>query len=100
VSVTHGYAFYRPSLWLRLTLALGFRQAWAQVPQDEDDSAEWAPGSFTSNTVVTLGWRDWLRLLVSRRLFVSTTSKTDVVVKEAKTWSAANVLPPGWKGEP
>jgi len=86
-------AFYVPfkrTIWHRL----GYGSRRASRFDDLDDSPEWAPGHVVTEVRAYLDWRDRLRLLVSGRLMVEVTMKTDAPVMRSLSSSAIGVMPP------
>lgn len=88
-------AVYRPTIWQRL----GFN--YARRPLMEDEAfPDHAVGALINETFIKLDWVDRLRALVSGKLHVITTSKTDVPVARCVTASGVAVLPPTYPMRP
>lgn len=71
---------------------LGFGTCAASL--DEENNPGFAPGYFSTETVLVLNWKGRLRVLVSGLVMVSVASKTDVLVKKSVSVSAFSVMPP------
>ena len=54
----------------------------------------WAPGALHTDTYAELGMLDRLRVLVSGKLAIRCTTRTDVIVKKAESRSTFSALPP------
>lgn len=82
----------RLSIWDRL----GFGRACLRYEERPDD---WI-GCIRSETVIVLDWKDWFRLLVSRKL----STELEIVTEHdagkcLRSRSAARVLPPTYRVE-
>ena len=77
----------------RIWLALGFGACSNPNPWP-DEMPGFAPAYVTVNTIAVLDWRDRLRVLLSGKLMVAASVKTDVMVGKAETASHVSVLPP------
>lgn len=62
-----------------------------------EEEPGFAPGALITDTVVRLDFLDRLRVLFGGRLRIEISTKTDVLVKKAKSLSAVGVMPPGYK---
>ena len=67
------------------------------MPDFDDDpyNEGYAESSLQTEVVVCLGIADSLRLLISRKLIVKTSTKTDVIVTRSYSKSDVGILPPG-----
>lgn len=90
------YAPYRPTIWERL----GFHDAHAPRPDEQELADGWAPSWFIVRTGVHLDWRDRLRVMISGNLRVEQVIKTDVEIKRSDAASAVGILPPGAMSPP
>jgi hypothetical protein len=82
-----GGAFYAPdsrNWWQRL---LG-RMFPAKLAPRLEDKEGWAPGYMITEVVARLDWRDRLRVLVSGKVHVSTSTRTDVNVSKVHSETA------------
>ena len=55
------------------------------------------PGAMSIDTVIFIGWKDWFRLLISRRASVKFRIMTDVNVSRVAVQSVFCVLQPTFK---
>lgn len=77
----------KPTIWRRL----GFRSAASHF---EDDEPEWQRGYIKNDTTIIFDWLDRLRVLVSGKVAVSLTIRTDAKVDKTQSVSGVGVLPP------
>jgi len=83
----------RFSLWHRL----GFGEpAYPRFDDIPDDHPLYAPAFLATTSIVHLDWRDRLRALVSGRVMVRVSSKTDVTIRRVLSRAKTAVLPPSW----
>lgn len=66
------------------------------APADEDGDPDFAPGEAMSTHVVTVDWKDRMRLLVSGELKIETRHRFDVPVRRMKSRGQFNVSPPSY----
>jgi hypothetical protein len=89
----HGGAFYAPDTrnWFQRLLARTFP---AKLAPRLEDKEGWAPGYMITEVVASLDWRDRLRVLVSGKVHVSTSTRTDVNVSKVHSETAVWVDAP------
>lgn len=74
---------------------LGFGYAHLSPREDDDtEDGRFAVGEMVTNNHIFLDWKDRLRLIISGKLHVQTRTQTDVIVRCARSRSAARVLSP------
>lgn len=71
---------------------LGFGECRAFI--DDEAYPYMTPSYLRTVIIAKLGWADWMRLLLSRRLIVSIVTKTDKIILHAKSESKISILPP------
>ncbi len=74
---------------------LGFGRCVGGWPEDDLPGMVFANGHLDISTVLVLGWRHRLRVLVSGKIMLEQAVKTDVLPKRSKVRSVWSVLPPG-----
>lgn len=68
-----------------------------RIPRFEDDEhPDLAPHWMTSHVIGVLDWKDRLRVLISGKIEVVVSTKTDVPVTKAVSKSNLGVLPPSY----
>lgn len=92
------YQVATQSLKSRLWSKLGFGRCFVPAPDDDNPEAWCAPGRLVTVTIADICWFDRLRLLISGRAMVFTSTQTDVVVNVARSESKLSVLAPGDRG--
>ena len=61
-----------------------------------EEEPGFAPGALITDTVAHLDFLDRLRVLVSGKVRIEVSTKTDVLVKKSKSMSAVGVMPPSY----
>ena len=89
------YAVHRPTIWERL----GFKECGAPWMKDED-FPELPPGRLITETNVYFDWKDRLRILMSGKVRVAVSTKSNVIVDTAISMSEVSVLPPNFPLRP
>lgn len=82
----------RRTIWQRL----GFKQVRCTAFVDDDDPM-FAPGYMLLETACVFDWKDRLRILVSGKVMISQSIRTDNHVIARKTASVVGVLPPDYE---
>ena len=84
--------------WQTIWWALGFDRApsprFDRPDLDEGQEEGFAPGWFCLDIRIVLDWKDWLRLLLSRKLSIATDCKTDRIIGRSLALTRVAVLPP------
>lgn len=76
------------------TLGFGMNSRMDMVDWRCEEEPDFAPGALITDTVAHLDFLDRLRVLVSGRVRVEVSTKTDVLVKKSKSMAAVGVMPP------
>lgn len=90
-------AEYKPSLSERFQKFLGYGDC-LQPDFEDDPHAEGYTESYLMNvTLAHLDWKDRLRVLISGRLVVRVSTKTDKIIERSYSKSNISVAPVGYR---
>jgi hypothetical protein len=92
------YTEYKPTFWERVQKFLGYGDCLQPDFEGDPRAIEgYTESHLVSVTLVHLDWKDRLRLLISGRLVVRFSTKTDKIIEKAYSKSNVSVAPVGYR---